>query len=1446
MKNTIHSFLWLFLALSISSVTVTAQEQSKSQVKQWINNNTKKLGLQSSDLAELEVVSASTNKKLTFAYAQQYYLGLKVHNAIYSLCFDTSGNIVSSTNRFINKINTKASDATPSIEAFTAIGKAAAYLKLPPPMALSVLPDTKNTNTYIIFTPAGIAKQDIIAELLWVTIDDGKTVRLAWNITIDELNSSDYMNVRVDAINGNVIDADNATVHEKKIEKDNTQQKKSTYQDQIKKNECSLQLNGDHPDALSDASYKVIPLPTESPSFGPLAIVTDPWLNAGAGNPVTVFGWQSNGVTEYNYTRGNNVFAYDDTAAADHPGHSDTSSTASPNFSFVKTPDFTKQPHVTNNMRAATTNLFYVTNMMHDISYQYGFDEPSGNFQVNNNGRGGLGNDPLKAEAQDGSGTDNANMSTQPDGQSPRMQMYLWDPPPSSITVNTPAAVAGNYTAVEGAFSTNNLLTAPLTGTAVYFNDMAASTHLGCVSPSNSLTGKIAFIDRGNCNFTVKVKDAQTAGAIAVIMVDNAIEAPFAMGGTDNTITIPAFMISETDGDNLITQISAGESITLHPSPPMLDGDYDDGVIAHEFTHGISNRLTGGPANTSCLANAEQGGEGWSDYMALMVTQNWATTTLADSLIQRPLGTYVLGETTTDVGLRTYPYTLNFSADPHTYADMNGTANGSEVHYIGEIWASTLWDMTWRIIQQEGSIEPNIYNASSTTGGNVIALNDVITGMKLQPCSPGYLDARDAILKADSLLYNNRHRCAIWAAFARRGMGYSAQQGSSNSTSDQVAAYDVPTAIVLSKIAADSLNANDTITYTINATCGCAIPTNIKIIDTLPATLNYTSSSSGTLSGNILTINPVSFTQPSQTLSYTVKATPAIAGCPINYLINDNRDAATTGGFTTTGGWAVSTIKSASPTHSWFAAEPTTASNITLTSASIILSNTSLFSFNHYFNTENTYDGGVVEISTDGGSTWQDLGSKITKGGYTTTMDASTILAGKQAFSGASNSFEHTTIDLSSFTGQTVLIRFRFETDNGNSTTVEGWYVDDIKLTSGCLVENSASLYNNSTLSTTSSALTFIKPDSLSTTIDSFSAVKVAGLQQAKISWTISNETNVARYKIYRSVNGVSFSIDTTANTNSTNYTVFDTNPAIPDTNYYKLEVINNDSSVTNSTIQFVIFSDTTTINAFTATKIAGQQKAAISWTINNETNAIEYQIERSIDNSTWTVIDTTISLGHINYNTVDSFPVIPGVNYYRLKLINYDSSINYSNVQPVSFTDTTVINTFSANKVNNQTEILWTINGYSNAGEYEIERSTNGTTWIVIDTTTDINNINYNITDSTPAIPGIDYYRLKIINTDSSFNYSAVIPVNFADTSTPRLIYSLAPNPANDHVQFIDKINEPVSIELYDGVGKLAMQESTNSNTEISIRTLAAGLYYYKVKTPSGDLHSGKLIITR
>ncbi len=139
----------------------------------------------------------------------------------------------------------------------------------------------------------------------------------------------------------------------------------------------------------------------------------------------TAAGWMGTSTV----TTGNNVEAYLDTNADNVPdannstglsnGHA-SSSTQNFTFPFSTTVDPRTQ------QAAVVTNLFYYNNVMHDFSYNLGFTETSRNFQVNNFGRGGTGNDSVRAEAQDGSGTNNANFATPPDGSRPRMQQFLF------------------------------------------------------------------------------------------------------------------------------------------------------------------------------------------------------------------------------------------------------------------------------------------------------------------------------------------------------------------------------------------------------------------------------------------------------------------------------------------------------------------------------------------------------------------------------------------------------------------------------------------------------------------------------------------------------------------------------------------------------------------------------------------------------------------------------------------------------------------------------------------------------------------------------------------------------------------------------------------------------------------------------------------------------------
>ncbi|MEZ4984027.1 MAG: T9SS type A sorting domain-containing protein [Saprospiraceae bacterium] len=102
--------------------------------------------------------------------------------------------------------------------------------------------------------------------------------------------------------------------------------------------------------------------------------------------------------------------------------------------------------------------------------------------------------------------------------------------------------------------------------------------------------------------------------------------------------------------------------------------------------------------------------------------------------------------------------------------------------------------------------------------------------------------------------------------------------------------------------------------------------------------------------------------------------------------------------------------------------------------------------FWHNFRTEGNVDGGVIEISTDNGTTWEYITSdRFIENGYQGLLSLSdNPLAGLEAFSGISQGWIRTLVDLTPYAGQEVKIRFRFGTNSSGAR--DGWYLDDISL----------------------------------------------------------------------------------------------------------------------------------------------------------------------------------------------------------------------------------------------------------------------------------------------------------------------------------------------------------------------------------------------------------------
>jgi extracellular elastinolytic metalloproteinase len=173
----------------------------------------------------------------------------------------------------------------------------------------------------------------------------------------------------------------------------------------------------------------------------------------------------------------------------------------------------------------------------------------------------------------------------------------------------------------------------------------------------------------------------------------------------------------------------------------------DATVVFHEFSHGLTSRLVGGPLNALSLLSPQSAGmsEGWSDYLACTIAN---TQVIAAWVVNKP------------GGIRRHPYDSNY---PGTFADL-GQPDYSNSHQIGELWCATLLEFDRRV-------------------GSALALQVVVDSLKLGPANPSFLDMRDAMLRAlDGMqaagaMTTSEHKTAtdaLWSVFAHSGMGIAA------------------------------------------------------------------------------------------------------------------------------------------------------------------------------------------------------------------------------------------------------------------------------------------------------------------------------------------------------------------------------------------------------------------------------------------------------------------------------------------------------------------------------------------------------------------------------------------------------------------------------------------------------------------------------------------------
>lgn len=472
----------------------------------------------------------------------------------------------------------------------------------------------------------------------------------------------------------------------------------------------------------------------------------------GAANAESPAGWLfSGGQTTVNIG-GNNANAYLDT---DHDNAPDPGSSTVTNGHFLTPADLTEQPNMALNQEVAVQNLFYFNNVIHDKLYRHGFNEAAGNFQEDNFGKGGVGADPVNAEAQDGSGLNNANFATPlSDGGSPRMQMFLWSGIGDHLVETWDGSTLSTYSAMGADFGPVLSDTGD-SGDVVVVNDGTGGVGNptdACEPVNNNLTGKIALIDRGDCYFIVKAENAEVAGAIGVIMVNNVGDGILTMGdgGITTIIGISSVFIDQGDGEAIKTVLTGGGTVTAtikaNPTPLKRDGDLDSDIIWHEYGHGLTWRMIGGMGSSMSGAI----GEGMSDALGILINND-----------------DIVGEYSTQKsnGIRSRPYTGYSSY--RTYDDFS---SGLGVHRNGEIYAAAIWRV-WELFDLAGISQDTLFDY-------------LIDGMNYTASGPAMEDMRDGILQSAA---GSGNECLIWEGFAELGIGFGAEGTSTSVVTESFA-----------------------------------------------------------------------------------------------------------------------------------------------------------------------------------------------------------------------------------------------------------------------------------------------------------------------------------------------------------------------------------------------------------------------------------------------------------------------------------------------------------------------------------------------------------------------------------------------------------------------------------------------------------------------------------
>ncbi|MFO0759764.1 MAG: M36 family metallopeptidase [Byssovorax sp.] len=744
--------------------------------------------------------------------------------------------------------------------------------------------------------------------------------------------------------------------------------------------------------------------------------------------------------------------------------------------------------------RAAIQQLFYVTNWLHDYWYDSGFNEAAGNAQDSNFGRGGEEGDHLRAEAQDKAigppaSANNANMSTPADGESPRMQMFLWsgqDDP--TLTIGAP--INASYATGTAAFGPQNF---DVTGDLILVDDGVAPPTNACEPIVNNVTGKIVIVDRGTCSFASKVARVATAGGAGVIIVNNVPNAaPPGMGGADPGATIPVLSVSLENGAILKGALGAAP-VSAHLTRVVgvkRDGSLDSNVISHEWGHYLHHRLE------DCgLLQCRGMSEGWADFNFLLQSIRQGDSVAATTWAMSQYAT-VSFDDEGYYGIRRLPYTRDMTKNPFTFkhmADENalpniklgfGGGSNSEVHNAGEIWAQALFDAYTGLI----------LNGGHTFDDTKRRMADyVVAGMIMTPPEASVTEQRDGILAA-AMAADQGDMLILANNFAGRGMGTCAVSPPKDTSNNNgiVESYELKgqQAIVSVKVddsvkSCDSdglLDAGETGKVTIElsnggpialanttvtvqtSNAGVIFPAGDQVL--FPSVAPYETKSAtldigldGSVSGQQLLKLDVKALNGGACVASRIatvfRRTNAddLASSSTTDTVDSEKSTWTMSGDLADKIWARQ--QEPDGNYVWHAADFGALSETHLESADIQVANSGafVFTFEHRYSFETSanpttyWDGAVVEITDDGGAHWKDVSQFASPGyGGQITDTSGNSLALRQAYVAESAGYPAMVpVALNfgnAFAGKTVRLRFVIGTDMASGAP--GWDIDNM------------------------------------------------------------------------------------------------------------------------------------------------------------------------------------------------------------------------------------------------------------------------------------------------------------------------------------------------------------------------------------------------------------------